>query len=139
MTLPVIPATSPTLADAMRQCALGAGLARAHGSGAFVLGNPKAWLGTVYHEVLEKIAQVDLHTESIEAAADSARRSSQTPVAGPPVDRTRPISARPAPAWKLALAGSSGPAALRPGRAQRGKGRGVWLKDGIPGIRGTAL
>jgi hypothetical protein len=70
LKLPVIPATSPTLAEAMRQCALDAGLARTPGSSAFVLGNPKAWLGTVYHDVLEKIAQVDLHQESIEAAVD---------------------------------------------------------------------
>jgi hypothetical protein len=30
-----------------------------------VLGNPKAWLGTAYHEVLEKIAEIDLSQESL--------------------------------------------------------------------------
>jgi hypothetical protein len=40
----------------MRACPLRAGIARGTGSSAYVLGNPKAWLGTAYHEVLEKIA-----------------------------------------------------------------------------------
>ena len=35
-------------------------LSRASGSSSFVLGNPKAWLGTAYHEVLEKIIEIHL-------------------------------------------------------------------------------
>jgi hypothetical protein len=35
-----------------------------------VLGNPKAWLGTAYHEVLEKIAETNLGEEPIEVAVD---------------------------------------------------------------------
>jgi hypothetical protein len=43
----------------MRACLLRAGISRSPGSSAYVLGNPKAWLGTAYHEVLEKIAAVE--------------------------------------------------------------------------------
>lgn len=68
--LPVIGATSPTRAESMRACMLRAGLSRAQAVSAFVLGNPKAWLGTAYHEVLEKLAGVDLQTESVEAAVE---------------------------------------------------------------------
>jgi hypothetical protein len=46
------------MAETMRACRLRAGISRAKGSAAYVLGNPKAWLGTAYHEVLEKIARV---------------------------------------------------------------------------------
>jgi hypothetical protein len=53
LKLPQIRATSPTLAETMRACFLRAGLSRATASSKFVLGNPKAWLGTAYHEVLE--------------------------------------------------------------------------------------
>jgi hypothetical protein len=52
----------------MRACLLRAGLSRANGSSNFVLGNPKAWLGTAYHEVLEKIVAIHLGQESFEDA-----------------------------------------------------------------------
>jgi hypothetical protein len=68
--LPEIHATSPTLAETMRACLLRAGLSRAAGSSSFVLGNPKAWLGTAYHEVLEKIVEVDLGQETAGAAVE---------------------------------------------------------------------
>ena len=58
LELPEIRATSPTLAETMRACLLRAGLSKASGSSNFVLGNPKAWLGTAYHEVLEKIVEM---------------------------------------------------------------------------------
>jgi len=69
LALPVISATSPTLAETMRACRLRAGLSRATGSGGYVLGNPKAWLGTAYHEVLEKIAGVEAIAD-VEGAAE---------------------------------------------------------------------
>jgi hypothetical protein len=59
LELPIISATSPSLAETMRACRLRAGLSRATGSGRYVLGSPKAWLGTAYHEVLEKITRVE--------------------------------------------------------------------------------
>jgi hypothetical protein len=54
----------------MRACLLRAGLSRASGSANFVLGNPKAWLGTAYHEVLEKIVHADLRSETLEAVVE---------------------------------------------------------------------
>ncbi len=70
LELPEIRATSPTLAETMRSCLLRAGLSKATGSSDFVLGNPKAWLGTAYHEVLEKIVGINLGEESLEAAVE---------------------------------------------------------------------
>jgi hypothetical protein len=54
----------------MRACFLRAGLSRATGSSKFVLGHPKAWLGTAYHEVLEKIGDADLGQETLDAAVE---------------------------------------------------------------------
>jgi len=50
-----IPAVSPSLAETLRNCPLQAAFSRFSGLKEFVLGNPKAWLGIVYHEVLEKL------------------------------------------------------------------------------------
>jgi len=50
-----IPAVSPSLAETLRNCPLQAGLSRIAGIRHFLLGNPKAWLGIAYHEVLEKL------------------------------------------------------------------------------------
>jgi RecB family exonuclease len=55
LTISQLTYSTPTLAQAMRACMLCAGLSRASGSRAFVLGNPRAWLGTAYHEVLEDL------------------------------------------------------------------------------------
>lgn len=68
LELPRIRATSPTLAETMRACLLRAGLSRTSGVSAFVLGNPKAWLGTAYHAVLEKVVRSDFRHETIDAA-----------------------------------------------------------------------
>ncbi len=46
---------SPSLAETLRACLLQAALSRISGVESFVLGNPKAWLGTAYHEVLERL------------------------------------------------------------------------------------
>ncbi|MEW6071064.1 MAG: PD-(D/E)XK nuclease family protein [Planctomycetota bacterium] len=51
-----ISAVSPSLAEVLRLCPLRGGLSRAEGAGRFVLGQPKAWLGTAYHAVLEGAA-----------------------------------------------------------------------------------
>lgn len=65
-----ITAVSPTLAETIRTCQLRAGLSKTPKSYDFVLGNPKAWLGTAYHEVLERIGDVDLAEESFDNAAE---------------------------------------------------------------------
>lgn len=70
LELPEIRATGPTLAETMRSCLLRAGLSRAAGSSRFVLGNPKAWLGTAYHEVLEKIVEFDAGQETLDTAVE---------------------------------------------------------------------
>ena len=64
-----IRATSATLGEIMRACELRAGLSKVDDSVRFVLGNPKAWLGTAYHEVLDRIVDVDLDTISGENQA----------------------------------------------------------------------
>lgn len=56
LVLTSISAVSPSLAEALRLCPLRGGLSRAEGAGRFVLGQPKAWLGTAYHAVLEGAA-----------------------------------------------------------------------------------
>lgn len=52
-----ISTVSPSLAEVLRLCPLRAGLSRANSAGQFVLGQPKAWLGTAYHSVLEEAAR----------------------------------------------------------------------------------
>lgn len=51
-------------------CQLRAGLSRIASSSVFVLGSPKAWLGAAYHEVLEKILDVDFSRENLDSAAE---------------------------------------------------------------------
>ena len=50
-----IPAVSPSLAESIRLCPLQALLSQTVELRPFTLGNPKAWLGIAYHEVLEKL------------------------------------------------------------------------------------
>lgn len=47
-----IEAVTPTLVETLYTCKLQAGLSRLKEANRFVLGNPKAWLGIAYHEVL---------------------------------------------------------------------------------------
>ena len=47
---------SPSLAEALRICPLRGLLSRSTGPNDYVLGNPKAWLGTAYHSVIERAA-----------------------------------------------------------------------------------
>jgi len=58
------------MAETMRTCHLRAGISRSAGNSTFVLGNPKAWLGTAYHEVLEKIAAAADSSQDLDAAAE---------------------------------------------------------------------
>lgn len=57
LKLTSISAVSPSLSEVLRLCLLRAGLSRAKGTDQFSLGNPKAWLGTAYHEVLAAAGQ----------------------------------------------------------------------------------
>jgi hypothetical protein len=89
LALPVIPATSPSLAEAMRTCLLRAGFSKTPGISAYVLGNPKAWLGTAYHRVLEHLphlARADAPTRLQELwGQEIAHLEQQT--AGHPLNR----------------------------------------------------
>lgn len=71
ISLPVIAATSPSLADTMRGCKLRAGLSRCTSLQPFVLGNPKAWLGTAYHKVMEQLPAI------LQAGGDSFSAADQ--------------------------------------------------------------
>lgn len=60
LRLQPIDVTSPTLAQEMRTCMLRAGLSnRGAGNSHAVLSHPGGWLGTAYHEVLDKAADID--------------------------------------------------------------------------------
>lgn len=61
-----ISAVSPSLAETLRDCALRAALSRISEIRCFILGNPKAWLGTAYHDVLEKLWSPSYETLSDE-------------------------------------------------------------------------
>ncbi len=69
LALPTIASTSPSLAEAMRTCLLRAGLSKTPGVSSYVLGNPKAWLGTAYHGVLKHLPDL--------AGADASSRLQQ--------------------------------------------------------------
>jgi hypothetical protein len=53
--LPTIAAISPSLAETLRNCPLQAAISRIGEVRAYVLANPKAWLGTAYHHVFEHL------------------------------------------------------------------------------------
>jgi len=60
--------TSPTLADEMKLCWLRAGLASCRESASWVLHDPRLWLGTALHALLEKARHE--HISDLEAAWD---------------------------------------------------------------------
>lgn len=59
---------SPTLAELLRLCLLRAGLSTSPAAAPFVLGHPRAWLGTAYHEVVVASADGDGRAPDIESA-----------------------------------------------------------------------
>ena len=59
ITVRTIARVSPSLAEILRVCKLRAGLSVAPEARRYVLGNPKAWLGSAYHAVLERVAPGD--------------------------------------------------------------------------------
>jgi hypothetical protein len=100
ISLPLIAATSPSLADAVRGCKLRAGLSRCAPLQPFVLGNPKAWLGTAYHKVMEQLPTILQAGGDPVAAADQVWNAEiallEQEAAG------HPLNARfgPATTWK---------------------------------------
>lgn len=65
-----ITTVSPTLAEVMRSCFLRAGLSRTEGVESFVLGNPRGWLGSIYHKVLETVLSAQPGNGPIEPTID---------------------------------------------------------------------
>jgi hypothetical protein len=63
-----VASTSPTLADEMKLCWLRAGLAACRESASWVLHDPRLWLGTALHSLLEKARHE--HISDLEAAWD---------------------------------------------------------------------
>jgi hypothetical protein len=63
-----VASTSPTLADEMKLCWLRAGLASCRESESWVLHDPRLWLGTALHALLEKARHE--HISDLEAAWD---------------------------------------------------------------------
>ena len=63
-----VASTSPTLADEMKLCWLRAGLASCRESASWVLHDPRLWLGTALHALLEKARRE--HISDLEAAWD---------------------------------------------------------------------
>lgn len=59
---------SPSSAELMRSCLLKAALSMSPASAQYVLGNPKAWLGSAYHEVLAQATHTD--AEDLSAVAE---------------------------------------------------------------------
>jgi hypothetical protein len=70
LTLVPLASTSPTMAEEMSICRLRAGLASRSASEAWVLHDPRLWLGTVLHSVLEIAGHARTATD-LEAAWDA--------------------------------------------------------------------
>ena len=77
-----ISTVSPSFAETLRNCPLQASLSRISEIRSYILDNPKAWLGTAYHEVLEKLwsplynplSEKELVDHLWEIAIDSLRK-----------------------------------------------------------------
>jgi PD-(D/E)XK nuclease superfamily len=68
LTIGPLASTSPTLAEEMKICRLRAGLASCRESACWVLHDPRLWLGTALHSLLEKARHE--HISDLEAAWD---------------------------------------------------------------------
>lgn len=102
-----ITAVSPSLAEILRVCPLHAALSRLPELKAFILGNPKAWVGTAYHEVLEFIqkgrGEGTTEDEIIDSLWSSAIATLQQRAALHPLDSRFAMPER-WPGYHLALA-----------------------------------
>ena len=71
LELRLISAISPSLAEILRDCYLKAAISRSQEIQKYVLGNPRAWLGTAYHEVLRKLWSPSFESLTDEDLIDS--------------------------------------------------------------------
>lgn len=140
LVLTSISAVSPSLAEVLRLCALRAGFSKAEGAASLVLGNPKAWLGIAYHEVLaDAIGLGEAGSESAhEAAWASAIRRQHDRAQLHPLDRRFYVPER-WPGYYLVrsmalmrareIAGASRNAKPSGDFQRRGSGREQWLSS----------
>jgi hypothetical protein len=126
---------SPSLAELLRLCPLRAGLSRAEGASRLVLGQPKAWLGTAYHSVLENAASAGAaaaHEATWLAAIDQQHdRARQHPLDqrfGPPERWPGYHLIRAMALLRAQEIGSTSTSTGRPGAAEGGvAAREQWL------------
>ncbi len=77
--------TGPTLWSHMRLCLLRGAFAASRAAERFVLHDPRAWLGTAFHKVMEAAAQPDTTAEALEqtwtaAVAEAAAAAKSHPL-----------------------------------------------------------
>ncbi len=126
---------SPSLAEVLRLCPLRAGLSRAGGADQFVLGQPKAWLGTAYHSVLEEAAggvAATAHEAAWSAAVNRQHvRAQQHPLDqrfGPPERWPGYHLVRAMALMRAQEIGRASPSTDRPGAVDgAGEAREQWL------------
>lgn len=84
-----IESVSPSLAELLRVCKLRAALSRAQEAYKFVLANPRAWLGSAYHETLAEACIHGSHEldEVVSTSWDSAVRKQYDRAQNHPLDR----------------------------------------------------
>ena len=78
--------TSPTVWSHMRLCRLRGMLASAHAVDKWVLHDPRIWLGTAFHRVMEAAARPGPHAESADAVWQSAVNESAVAAAQHPLN-----------------------------------------------------
>ena len=83
-----IPTVSPSFSELLRACMLRAGLSSSAVASNYVLGNPKAWLGSAYHEVLAIATQTRLESlnDAVAIVWDRAVAKQRARAAGHPLD-----------------------------------------------------
>ncbi|HAU37974.1 MAG TPA: hypothetical protein DCX07_09700 [Phycisphaerales bacterium] len=125
---------SPSSAELLRLCPLRAILAGSRGTEPFVLGNPKAWLGTAYHRVMEGIASAAQRGDPASGARmlwdDAVRELWQDAQSHPLNHRFGPPETWPG--YHLALAGAMLHCQeISPGQHLDAPGREGWHPDQI--------
>ncbi|MET2829790.1 PD-(D/E)XK nuclease family protein [Mesorhizobium shangrilense] len=78
--------TGPTLWSHMRLCALRGALSTSHAANTWVLHDPRVWLGTAFHRVMEVAARPDATDAAVEQAWTEAVAEAATAAAAHPLD-----------------------------------------------------
>lgn len=86
IVLASFPRTSPTLWSHMRLCGLRAALAWSREADRWVLHDPRAWLGTAFHRVMEAAERSGSSASALEAVWNASVADAATAAAGHPLD-----------------------------------------------------